>query len=94
MEKFHVTIRGNSMWPTLLDGQEIVCTCYEGQQIMLGQIVVFKHPFDNNVIAAKRVKSVIDGRLFVEGDNPDPTASNDSHNFGMIDLDSIIAVAD
>ena len=94
MEKFHVTIRGNSMWPTLVEGQEIVCTSYQGQEIIPGQIVVFRHPFDNNVVAAKRVKSVTDGRLFVEGDNPDPTASNDSHNFGMIKLESIIAVAD
>ena len=27
-----------------------------------------------------------DGRLFVEGDNPDPTSSNDSHNFGLLKL--------
>ena len=94
MEKLHVTIRGNSMWPTLVEGQEIVCTSYQGQDITPGQIVVFRHPFDNNIIAAKRVKSVNDRRLFVEGDNPDPTASNDSHNFGLIKLESVIAVAD
>ena len=82
------------MWPTLVEGQEIVCTSYQGQEIKHGQIVLFRHPFDNNVIAAKRVKRVSGGRLFVEGDNPDPTASNDSHNFGMIELESVIAVAD
>ena len=82
------------MWPTLVEGQEIVCTSYQGQEIKHGQIVVFRHPFDNNVIAAKRVKRVTDGKLFVEGDNPDQTASNDSHNFGMIELESVIAVAD
>ncbi|DAC57729.1 MAG TPA: signal peptidase I, partial [Candidatus Poseidoniales archaeon] len=25
-----------------------------------------------------------DGRLFLTGDNPDPTASEDSHNFGPV----------
>jgi hypothetical protein len=37
---------------------------------------------------------VAEGQLFVEGDNPDPTASNDSHNFGMLRLESVIAIAD
>jgi len=93
MEKILVTIRGESMWPTLTEGQEIVATKYHGQEIKAGQIVIFNHPFDNNVIAVKRVKIVDDGRLFVEGDNPDPTASNDSHNFGLLKQEFVIAVA-
>ena len=32
------------------------------------------------------------GRLFLVGDNPDPTASEDSHNFGEVDVSSVIAV--
>ena len=74
MEKILVTIRGDSMWPTLTEGQKIVAIKYHNQEIKVGQIVIFNHPFDNNVIAVKRVKVVDDGRLFVEGDNPDPTA--------------------
>ena len=81
------------MWPTLADGQEIVAIKYNGQEINVGQIVVFNHPFDNKVIAVKRVKVVQDGRLFVEGDNPDPTASNDSHNFGLLKQEFVIAIA-
>ena len=94
MEKIHVTIRGESMWPTFVDGQEIIATKYHSQEVKVGQIVIFNHPFDNNVIAVKRVKSVTDGRLFVEGDNPDPTASNDSHNFGLLKLELVMAIAD
>ena len=94
MEKLHVTILGDSMWPTLVDGQEIICTSYDGQELRVGQIVVFRHPFDNQVIAVKRIKAVRDSRLFVEGDNPDPTASSDSHKFGMLNFDSVIAVVD
>jgi len=93
MEKIHVTIRGNSMWPTLTEGQEILATKYYGQKIKVGQIIVFKHPFDNTLIVVKRVKAVDDDLLFVEGDNPDPTASNDSHNFGLLKQEFVIAIA-
>ena len=81
------------MWPTLTEGQEILATKYYGQKIKVGQIIVFKHPFDNTLIAVKRVKAVDDGLLFVEGDNPDPTASNDSHNFGLLKQEFVIAIA-
>jgi len=94
MEKVLVTIRGDSMWPTLVEGQVIVATKYHRQEIKVGQIVIFNYPFDKSIIAVKRVKSVAEGQLFVEGDNPDPTASNDSHNFGMLRLESVIAIAD
>ena len=59
-----------------------------------GEIVIFTHPFDNRVTAAKRVTKLSNNMLFVEGDNPDPTASDDSHNFGSISIDSIIALVD
>ena len=94
MEKLHVTIRGTSMLPSLKDGQDIICTVYCGQEISVGQVVIFTHPFDNNITAAKRVKIVDEDRLFVEGDNPDPLSSDDSHNFGYIEISSVIAVAD
>ncbi|DAC54058.1 MAG TPA: hypothetical protein HA359_02830 [Candidatus Poseidoniaceae archaeon] len=94
MEKMQVTIRGDSMWPSLKDGQEIICSPYNGQTIFLNQVVIFTHPFNNSIIAAKRVKQIQDRKLFVEGDNPDPTASDDSHNFGWINFESVIAVAD
>ncbi len=94
MEKLHVTIRGTSMLPSLKDGQDIICTVYCGQEISVGQVVIFTHPFNNSITAAKRVKLIRDGKLFVEGDNPDPTASDDSHNFGLINVESVIAVAD
>ena len=94
MEKTQVTIRGDSMWPSLKDGQVIICSPYNGQTISLNQVVIFTHPFNNSIIAAKRVKQIQNGELFVEGDNPDPTASYDSHNFGWIKFESVIAVAD
>jgi len=38
----------------------------------------------------KRIKSIDGDRFFLEGDNPDPLASDDSHNFGTVKFDSII----
>ncbi len=94
MGKLQVTIRGNSMSPSLEDGQEIICSEYIGQQVFVGQVVIFTHPFDNNITAAKRISAINGNWLFVVGDNPDPLSSDDSHNFGPIDVSSVIAVAD
>jgi len=94
MEKLQVIIRGNSMSPSLVDGQEIICNKYTGQEIFVGQVVIFIHPFDNNITAAKRVSEINGNKLFVVGDNPDPLSSDDSHNFGLIDTSLVIAVAD
>ena len=58
----------------------------------VGNIVVFTHPFKPKVTCVKRVKRITDSGLFVEGDNPDPLASEDSHNFGIVSLDAIIAI--
>ena len=94
MEKLSVTVRGDSMWPTLKDGDVVSCNSYQGETVLEGQIIVFPSPFDNKNILIKRVKSIDDDLLFVEGDNPDPSASNDSHNFGSINISTVIAVLD
>ena len=94
MEKLSVTVRGDSMWPTLKDGDVVSCNSYQGETVLEGQIIVFPSPFDNKNILIKRVKSIDDDQLFVEGDNPDPSASNDSHNFGSINISTVIAVLD
>ena len=80
------------MWPTYNDGDVIDCTDYNGSEIPESTIVVFNHPLKNSVVCVKRVIRINDGKLFVQGDNPDPTASEDSHNFGWIKKSSILAV--
>ncbi len=87
-----VTIIGDSMWPTYNDGDIIECVEYDGSEITVSSIVVFPHPMKNNVTCVKRVKSVGEKDLFVEGDNPDPLASEDSHNFGWVLKESVVAV--
>ena len=94
MEQLSVTVRGDSMWPTLKDGDVVTCNSYQGETLLKGQIIAFPSPFDKKNILIKRVKSIVDDQLFVEGDNPDPSASNDSHNFGLINISTVIAVLD
>jgi|TARA_B100001996_G_C18132388_1_gene389611 nickel-type superoxide dismutase maturation protease len=87
----NVKIKGDSMWPTFNDGDIISCEQYSGQTISVGDLVVFRHPFKNEVTCVKRVKSLTEKGYFVEGDNPDPLASEDSHNFGHVPEDTIFA---
>ena len=68
-----VKVNGNSMWPTLRDGD-----------IVRFEII------DLNLI--KRISAIEDEEVFLVGDNPDPNASEDSHNFGCINVKDIIAV--
>ena len=88
----NVKIKGDSMWPNYKDGETLSCEEYSGQSVNVGDIVVFTHPFKTNVTCVKRVKRILDSGLFVVGDNPDPLASEDSHNFGIVPLDTIIAI--
>ena len=87
-----VIIKGDSMWPTFSDGDTISCSEYNDSEISLSTIVVFNHPLKKGVVCVKRIKRIDGDKLFVQGDNPDPTASEDSHNFGWIKKDSILAV--
>ena len=80
------------MWPSFKDGDIIECEEYSEQEIKVADLVVFFHPFKQNVKCVKRVKSILENGLFVEGDNPDPLASEDSHNFGVVKKDAIIAI--
>ena len=88
----NVEIKGDSMWPNFKDGDTLSCEEYSGQSLAIGNIVVFTHPFKPNLTCVKRIKRITDSGLFVEGDNPDPLASEDSHNFGIVSIDAIIAL--
>ena len=78
------------MWPTLKDGDIIEATSYDGQGLNVGDLLVFYDPRDSSRVCIKRLKRIESDGYFVEGDNPDPTASTDSHNYGLIPDDSVI----
>jgi hypothetical protein len=57
-------------------------------------VVLAQHPLKPDVKVVKRVRHITDdGRLFLEGDQPDPLGSEDSHNFGPVKAEAILAVA-
>ena len=88
LSRIVVRIHGDSMWPTFRDGDHVEAV--SGLLPELGDIVVAKHPW-KSVHIVKRVKYIQPSGFFLEGDNPDPTGSEDSHNFGPIPASLIIA---
>ena len=87
-----VKVNGNSMWPTLRDGDIARFEKVDSKLIEPNLIVLFKHPFKKDFNLIKRISTIEGGEVFLVGDNPDPNASEDSHNFGLIDIEDIIAV--
>ncbi len=95
MNKIRVFISGDSMWPTLRAGDEVEftkLTLQDDVELNIGDLVVAIHPLKPGVQMVKRIGGFsADGRLVLLGDNPDPLASEDSHNFGPVARESIIA---
>lgn len=87
-----VVVNGDSMWPTLKHGDKFDALVYSGQEINTGEIIVFRDPTHTSRICVKRVLHIKPNGLFVEGDNPDPTASTDSHNYGLVSFDLLIGM--
>ena len=90
METLAIVVNGDSMWPTLKDGDVMHAVPYDGQDLFVGDLLVFYDPRKSSRVCIKRLKRIESDGYFVEGDNPDPTASTDSHNFGIILEDSVI----
>ena len=91
-ERIRVIVRGDSMWPTLKDGEQKVFTLFSFQKIEVGDLVIVEHPFLPGKDILKRVTEIMDdSRIFLEGDNPDPTGTTDSHYFGPVSTHSIRA---
>ena len=88
----NVVVKGDSMWPTLVDGTTVKFEILGDRIPEVGQIVLAHHPLRKDTKIIKRIQSLDENKVFLVGDNPDPTASEDSHNFGMIDLSNIYAL--
>ena len=87
-----VKVKGDSMWPTLGDGEIVRFEKINDNSVFLNSIVLFKHPFKKDFNLIKRISSIDGEKVFLVGDNPDPNASEDSHNFGPINIKIIFAV--
>ena len=88
-----VKINGDSMWPTLRDGDEVECdlSAYEDSDPKVGDIVLSIHPLRSAVRVVKRVAKISSpDRVILEGDNPDPLATTDSHAFGPVPIHLVL----
>ncbi|PSO50750.1 MAG: nickel-type superoxide dismutase maturation protease [Cyanobacteria bacterium SW_9_44_58] len=84
-------VKGNSMLPLLKPQEEVLIDpkIDPNQLPKAGDIVVAKHPKQENLQVIKRVISVSeDGSLFLEGDNL--KESTDSRVFGTVKLEQIV----
>lgn len=91
MVSIKVTISGDSMWPNYREGDEVICQALTKEILEVGDLVVANHPLNPEVKVFKRISEIgEDGRFILVGDNPDPTASEDSHNFGPVAREQII----
>ena len=85
-----VRIQGDSMWPTFSNDDLLEFTPVNQAELTEGDVVLALHPLKPKVLLVKRIHRIeTDGRLFLTGDNPDPLASEDSHNFGPVSPDSV-----
>ncbi|MGI9197317.1 MAG: nickel-type superoxide dismutase maturation protease [Candidatus Nanopelagicales bacterium] len=83
---FRVAVSGDSMAPTLREGQWWVA--WRTRTCRPGDIVVMEHPEHDGLLAAKRAIRHEDGGWWVEGDNPDH--SRDSRHFGPVPDERIV----
>jgi nickel-type superoxide dismutase maturation protease len=83
-------IEGDSMLPTLKTGDCVFIN--SDQKPEIGDIVLFRHPYVQNVNVVKRLAEITaEGNFVVLGDNP--PESTDSRNFGAILAKDILGVA-
>ena len=72
---------GKSMNPTIKDGEVVLID--RDAEIKIGDIVVAKHPVEQNSELIKRIEHINErGHYFLVGDNPED--SNDSRHFGAV----------
>lgn len=73
-------VYGNSMFPTLQEGQEVLT--FNWGKIHEGDVVVVK---DQKI---KRVQKIIGNKVYLIGDNQ--AESTDSRHFGLVDISQVI----
>ena len=87
-----VVLQGDSMWPTFRNGDVLFFhPLDENDALVPGDVVLAHHPLKAKVLVVKRVHRILkSGDVFLVGDQPDPTATEDSHNFGPVRKRSVL----
>jgi nickel-type superoxide dismutase maturation protease len=87
-----VRVVGHSMWPTFKNGDTLLFDTDSSRLPILGDVVLAQHPNDADLQIIKRIFSIENDDYFLSGDNPDPTSSEDSHNFGKVPRASLLGI--
>ena len=81
-------VQGESMLPTLHEGDLIWVRVGHQARPQPGDVVVLKHPTNRDLILVKRVRSCSNKTFSVGGDNP--AFSRDSRHFGSVPYERFI----
>ena len=68
-----IKVRGASMMPTLASGDYLICT--KARALRPGFVVITEHSKYGMIV--KRVKSIAEESVTLEGDSPESTAAED-----------------
>ncbi|MFQ3344313.1 MAG: S26 family signal peptidase [Candidatus Poseidoniales archaeon] len=79
----NVVVKGDSMWPTLVGGVTVKFEKLGNKRPEVGQFFLAQHPLKKDTKIIKRIQSMDENNVFLFGDDLNPTASEDSYNFGM-----------
>ncbi|MER7759404.1 nickel-type superoxide dismutase maturation protease [Streptomyces sp. NPDC097619] len=82
-------VSGPSMAPTLVDGDRLLVSY--GARVRPGQVVVLRHPFQQDLLVVKRAVERRPGGWWVLGDNA--FAGGDSTDYGTVPEELVLAVA-
>ncbi|MFJ5531347.1 nickel-type superoxide dismutase maturation protease [Streptomyces sp. NPDC093261] len=73
-------VRGPSMVPTLHHGDQLLVQY--GARVRPGDVIVLRHPFQQDLLVVKRAVELREGGWWVLGDNP--YAGGDSTDYGTV----------
>jgi nickel-type superoxide dismutase maturation protease len=92
-QPLEVVLQGESMWPTFRSGDVLFFdSIAPPEALSVGVVVLAQHPLKADVLMVKRVHQIQEnGAVFLVGDQPDPTATEDSHNFGPVSREMVLA---
>ncbi|MFC9925465.1 nickel-type superoxide dismutase maturation protease [Streptomyces sp. NPDC127190] len=82
-------VTGPSMVPTLRHGDQLLVRY--GSAVRAGDIVVLRHPFQQDLLVVKRAVERREGGWWVLGDNP--YAGGDSTDYGVVPEELILGKA-
>ncbi|MCX4829281.1 nickel-type superoxide dismutase maturation protease [Streptomyces sp. NBC_00006] len=82
-----IEVEGPSMVPTLYPGDWMLVQ--HGARVRAGDVIVLRHPFQQDLLVVKRIAERREGGWWVRGDNPG--AGGDSTVYGVVPDELVLA---